>query len=127
MDKIFWDEKYSVGNVEIDEQHKKLFEILRSCSNREDDSNAKYLVVVRELLNYCQDHFSREEELMRNANYPDLSNHSAEHEKILKAVEKLVEKLYGGEKVDITAINNFVSAWVKKHIIEKDLLLKDYV
>lgn len=127
MDKILWDEKYSVGNVEIDEQHKKLFKILRSCSNREDDSNAKYLVVVRELLSYCQDHFSREEELMRKAKYPDLSNHSAEHEKILQAVEKLVEKLYGGENVDITAINNFVSAWVKKHIIEKDLLLKDYV
>ncbi|WP_419779900.1 bacteriohemerythrin [Maridesulfovibrio sp.] len=127
MDKIVWDKKYSVGNAEIDEQHKKLFEILNRCAVAEKRSSSKYLVIVRELLNYCQEHFRLEEQLMLEVNYPDMASHVAEHKKILNAVETLVEKLYAGEQIDSDVIDRFVASWVKKHIITKDLPLKKYL
>lgn len=127
MESIIWDKKFSVGNQEVDDQHKMLFEILSRCLSIKDRSMSKYLVLVRDLLDYCQIHFSLEEKLMAENDYPGLDAHILEHKKITAAVEKIIVKLYRGEDVDIEAINNFVHSWVIKHILETDMAFKDYV
>lgn len=127
MGRIFWDDKFSIGNSEIDEQHKHLFAIFARCADAEKDSRSKYLVITRELLSYCQEHFRYEEKLMLDANYPDLENHAAEHKKIFNAVEKLVEKIYAGEHIDSGVIDRFVASWVHEHVLTKDMLLKEYL
>ncbi len=127
MDKIIWDNKFSLGNNLVDEQHKKLFEILDRCVRLEDRSTAKYLVLVRELLDYCQVHFATEEQFMAENNYPYIEAHKVEHSKVLAAVEKIVIKLYNCEKVDIDAVNNFVHNWVVKHIMNTDMKIKNYI
>lgn len=42
------------------------------------------------------------------------------------AVESVIVKFYNGENVDIIALNDFISSWVEKHIMEKDLEMKKY-
>lgn len=70
MRKILWEEKYSVGNDELDEHHKIIFELLRNCYETSDQSEIKYLLMFRKLYECCLDHFKVEEEIMAEIGFP---------------------------------------------------------
>jgi len=127
VDNIVWKVKHSVGNDVIDDQHRVLFEILSNCVEAGDKTEVKYLILVRDLLGYCQEHFLTEEKLLAEKGYPDLEAHALEHSKILAAVEKIVFKLYNGIPLNFDSVDKFVFNWVVKHILERDMKYKDYI
>ena len=74
---INWKPEYSVGIENIDNQHKKMFEILnvlRQAAEARDDVEADFYT-VRLLRYYAEYHFNSEEQLMAKYNYPGLDKH----------------------------------------------------
>ncbi|RDU72263.1 hemerythrin-like metal-binding domain-containing protein, partial [Helicobacter aurati] len=63
---LAWDDKYSVGNYLIDEQHKKLFELANMAGNmigkQTDPAEIKKMLAA--LFEYMKTHFRDEETYM---------------------------------------------------------------
>ena len=67
-----WSKELSIHNDAIDEQHKKLFEIARrayALTNKKA-TKEEIITILRELLNYTQEHFKDEEAYMESIYYP---------------------------------------------------------
>ena len=73
---VEWEDKYSVGIKKIDNQHKKLIEIInRLYYSRGNRPHTVLGKTIQELIEYTKTHFTDEERLMRENGYPDYQAH----------------------------------------------------
>jgi hemerythrin len=77
-----WNESYKLDVTEIDNQHKKLFEIFDKLIDAMSQGKAKEnaQTILAELDAYARTHFSNEEKYMQQFNYPDLNDHKEAHQ-----------------------------------------------
>ncbi|HTX86578.1 MAG TPA: hemerythrin domain-containing protein, partial [Candidatus Nanoarchaeia archaeon] len=78
MPEIKWEDKFSVGVKELDEQHKKIIEIinrLTAMDSAADFSGEEILKILRELNDYAHYHFTNEEIYFREFDYPKAESH----------------------------------------------------
>ena len=113
-----WSDDYSVGITSIDDQHKKLINLINQLQTAIDYSTggAYEREALDELVDYTKTHFSYEEGLMEQNEYPDFVAHKAQHVKMIKVVENVLAEY---EKDPDTAMSNAVSYlkdWLIKHI-----------
>tara|TARA_B100000767_G_scaffold170914_1_gene159989 strand:- start:83 stop:649 length:567 start_codon:yes stop_codon:yes gene_type:complete len=115
---IVWKEEYSVGIKSLDDDHKRLIFLLNQFKTAYDyDTSAEFeRQALEQLVEYTRFHFTREEEMMQQANYPDLDNHKLQHVKMISQVEDFVEK-YRREGHDcLSEVSEFLTDWLIKHI-----------
>lgn len=131
MNIIKWDENFSVGIYEIDEQHKELFNLINNIINiikEEDYTFSNLLFVVNNLDNYIAEHLRHEEMLMEKCSFPYKEKHIIEHNFVRHKVHEinifLVENFE--EKFFLDTLNWLV-AWLRKHIITTDKILEPYL
>jgi hemerythrin-like metal-binding protein len=119
---IKWDDKYSVFNTEIDNQHKKLFDMINEFYNSmsKNQTNAGIQKVIAEMKAYALKHFAYEESLMKMKKYPRLSNHQLSHKNFADKVADLEGKLKRGAPVLATDITKFLKDWLINHILMED-------
>lgn len=121
-----WKEEYSVNIKEIDEQHKKLFEIGRRVSNMifsnsNSYSNEDIISIFHDLKNYTEFHFRFEEELLREHGYAHFESHKNEHEMLVERIRKMEVNISENiEKVTLTELINIIFDWISKHILKGD-------
>ena len=75
MSLIEWKESFSVGNAEIDRQHRKLIAILNRAhdtmmTGKYEDLSTLGTEAVGELIAYGKEHFAFEEAYMRQIGFP---------------------------------------------------------
>lgn len=124
MDFITWDQSFSVGVKLIDEQHKKLFEMINKLHNtvkKIEIMEAEPLEnIILDLAAYVDFHFKTEEKYFVKFGYEKTAEHTAQHnfyeEKVKDFKRQYEEK---GESVgeDILV---FLEDWIKSHIKVKD-------
>ncbi|MBF0144293.1 MAG: hemerythrin family protein [Magnetococcales bacterium] len=131
MDEVKWSESFAVGNAQLDEQHRRLFGLFHSLvdilSHREDVSRLNEILI--ELKRYVISHFSFEEQLMRNGDYPKLEEHQTEHDRIAGRLKEFTELLHvtasEEERLRIASeLGRFLENWLREHVMAKD---RDYV
>lgn len=113
---IEWQKDYSVGVKELDEQHKKMFNIINIfyelMKKGQDKENLKG--ILNELVDYGKYHFSTEEGYFEKFNYPEKEEHKQNH----KAYKnKIAEFVF--QKNDITisfGIIDYLENWWLGHI-----------
>ncbi len=121
---IDWKESYSVGIKLMDEHHKKLISIINELHEgiSSGDSEKALRKTLSALVDYTKYHFTAEESLMTQYEYPEYSTHKESHQKLLKALSDLqhqYEEKKGGLTI-ILKIENFLSNWLINHILESD-------
>ncbi|MFP4366254.1 MAG: bacteriohemerythrin [Bacteroidales bacterium] len=123
-----WDENLSVKISSIDDQHKKLVEMINVFyQNIKDNSgNDQISKLVRGMKDYTRQHFSTEENYMRKFNYPDYDAHKKEHDMFITKVNELEDKLNQGKMVLSFEITKFLKEWVKNHIQGTDKKYSDF-
>ena len=77
MAAINWNEGYSVKIETIDNQHKKLIELINSFyENINNGSNKERLLeLIKAMKDYTIYHFSTEEKYLKKVKYPDFNKH----------------------------------------------------
>ena len=87
---VEWKDDYSVGIDSIDQQHKKLLNLINQLQTAVDYSTGEQFEreALDELVDYTKTHFTYEEGLMRDNDYPDFEPHKAQHEKMFEKSEK---------------------------------------
>jgi|SRR5208337_4492115 len=117
-----WDIKYSVNNEELDNQHKKLFDIFNKLYDGSLDKDNRITLgpIVEELVSYFNYHLVAEEHYMESIGYKDINNHISEHKIYLDRIGKLKQKPH---ILDIVVSDEFIlhlGKWIVDHIIELD-------
>jgi len=90
---IYWSDDFSVGVEEIDNDHRKLINIINeSTTIMLFDENRHNLVdVINKLLDYTEYHFKHEEKLMQEYDYADAKEHKEYHKEMIQKVEYFKE------------------------------------
>jgi hemerythrin len=113
-----WSNDLSVNVNEIDDQHKKLIDLINNLHDAMLARKGKEALgqTLDELAAYTVYHFSAEEKYMKQFNYSGYIDHKKEHEAFVNKVDN-VSKEYQQGKLGISMeLMNFLRDWVQNHI-----------
>jgi hemerythrin len=124
-----WNQAYSVGIVEIDIQHKKLFDLINKLYEAMQVGQGSKQIgnVVAELIAYAGTHFSVEEKYMATHKYPDLGKHKAVHDAFVQKVLEFQRQYLSGKMAMSIDILNFLKDWLVTHIQVEDQKYAPYL
>jgi hemerythrin-like metal-binding protein len=129
-----WDEKLATGIKEIDDDHKRLFDLVDQFHEAYacGEGNAMLGHVFETLFDYTDSHFRREEDLAAKEAYPRRDHHRQLHETLKAEVIVLFDRFraddrQGGETDLALELMAFLSNWLHFHITEEDMDLRDFL
>ena len=117
-----WDEKLSVSIKEIDDQHKKLFDIINSLHAAMKQGKGVDVIekIISELKDYTHYHFSAEETYMEKANYSEIRTHRDCHHEFVNKLEDFQRELDKSKYGVSIKVMRFLADWLVKHIKDTD-------
>jgi hemerythrin-like metal-binding protein len=71
-------------------------------------------------LEYTYVHFTNEEIMLTNHNYPELEIHKREHVRLVSQVVELKQKYEAGELMITLSVMDFLKDWLANHIMGFD-------
>jgi hemerythrin-like metal-binding protein len=128
MTAIDWNDTYSVGVAELDEQHKGLLKILNDLSeaNRGPSGTSVFFKTLNDLTQYAQNHFATEERYMEKHGYPGLEEQQKDHESFVEKVFLFNEQREKGDTDLYQDIVVFLKDWYLSHILGMDKQYKKF-
>ncbi len=119
---VTWKDEYSVGIETIDEDHRKLLNLINQLQTAVHYNYGPSFErkALDELIDYTKYHFSREEKFMRECQYPDYAGHKAEHEKMIEKLNDLLSEYDRRGPAGIEQIAHFLRDWLIHHINGSD-------
>jgi len=113
-----WHAALSVQVERFDEQHKVLVGLLNDLHSAimEGRGNAALGGVLGGVTQYAVTHFADEERLMLEHAYPGLTEHRAEHAKLVAQVEALKARFRAGQAALTVDVMVFLKDWLVNHI-----------
>lgn len=130
MKLITWSEALSVGVERIDEQHKRLLQMVQALADAQGRDHGDCGVspeALRELCDYAVEHFATEEALMDMDAYPEYDQHVTQHLECTTKALEFLETCAEGGSVDILEFLEFLAEWVTTHICQVDQTLARYL
>lgn len=119
-----WSDEYETGFPIIDQQHQQMFALVNELSQAmaEGTDQATLKQLLQELLNDTIEHFTLEEDLMKEHDYPYYDQHKQIHDRLTNKVSKVLHRLEANE--DPTLVNSelshFLHQWLVHHIQGQD-------
>lgn len=128
---INWTDELSTGVLLIDRQHQEIFKryntYLDACKKGAGRNDLAELIDF--LVKYVADHFSHEEQVMKQYKYPDLDTHIEEHKKLTNMVHGFKDRLAtdGPSLGAMVEVNRSLLDWLVDHIKKSDLELGSFL
>lgn len=128
--------KYRTGITLIDDEHRRLFEIIKETNDliHEEFLHDKYDEIVRlinELRAYTEFHFSDEEALMERIQYPGLDAqkraHSAFIERLVEIDLNDLDEMDDHQQEYLLDLIRFLLDWLTNHILACDCKIGEYM
>jgi len=118
--------QYLVGVNFIDEEHRRLFEIIKEANDimhndflydKFDQINA----VLGNLLEYTKVHFADEEKYMESINYDGLEAQKKAHAMFVEKIENInLDEVDENQDEYLNGLLNFLLDWLVNHILKAD-------
>jgi len=126
---FFWSEKFFTGLTQIDYEHYKIVEFINRLYQLyiENKKHPELGTTLKELGEFTKGHFSYEETLMIQHNYPNYSSHKPQHEKLLNDLGKFINN-YENHRAEIDdSFMEFLTNWLSRHILQEDMKYAPYL
>lgn len=119
---IQWNARYSVGIKEVDTQHNKLLGYINDLHDAMKTGQAKDVMgtIIQNLIKYTTTHFSLEEKLLSENNYPAYLAHKKEHDDFVRKVLEFQKSFQTGSTSLSIDMLNFLRDWLLNHIAVSD-------
>lgn len=126
---VEWSEEFSVGIESIDEQHKKLLNMLNALQFAVEQGKEESILheIFVGLALYTQKHFDYEEQLLASHGYDEFESHKREHEILKVQVKTLQHRFESKEGVITGALIDFLKEWWTEHIQGSDQKYSAYM
>lgn len=114
---INWNDSYSVKVKEMDEQHKKLIEMINQLHDAMKVGKGKEVIgnVLTALTDYTRKHFTLEETLMKIHGYPGYEDQKKAHNIMVTQVVNIQKKFSEGNILS-QQVMTFLKEWLIHHI-----------
>jgi hemerythrin len=126
-----WDSSLETGHQKIDNQHKQLIGALNSLidASKNGRGEAEIFKTLDFLTGYTIMHFSDEERLQIQYDYPDYLIHKRIHDEFKKTVGDLTARLRneGPREARVGEVTEAVGAWLLNHIKGDDFRMAAFV
>lgn len=118
---VNWQDSYSVGMAEIDEQHRALFDTVNRlwAAIIGKGEPAVVLALLDELEGYTVQHFSAEEIFMRQNGFPDFERHKKLHAVFVQRMAQERRAAAAGKSLSLDLLH-FLKDWLIEHIQVED-------
>lgn len=128
MSYIDWTDTLSIRVPEMDNQHKKLVQMLNELHDAMKSGKGRDLVgpIVTRLVNYTKTHLANEEQFLESINYAFINSHKTEHRKLTEQVLELQAKYNLGDTTVAPKLLTFLRDWLVGHIQKVDRMYGDY-
>lgn len=121
MKQMIWTKKFSVGVKKIDEQHKKLFDIINKAHDIDlEKDKEEGNKIFNELIEFVRVHFSTEEKYFEKCHYPEAEEHIAEHTEYIRKVLEF-KSSYEKDTCNCEDVLNFLKKWLENHLKITDM------
>jgi hemerythrin-like metal-binding protein len=126
---IEWSADLSVGDGEIDAQHKELVRLINELHDamRVGKGRDAIAATINGLYDYTLTHFGFEERQFAERGYPDTPTHRQEHASFVAKVADFKSGYEQGKLGLSVDVLNFLWDWLKHHIMVVDMKFGDYL
>jgi hemerythrin-like metal-binding domain len=126
---IRWNKSYSVNIKEIDQQHKKLIDIINTLNDSVNNQYTSDIIgpVISDLMDYAMVHFKYEEQYFQKISFENAAQHIAEHHSFCHKIEKYRNQYLEGNSVSLIEILIYLKYWFHNHVLKSDLKYADYI
>ncbi|MBU1248984.1 MAG: hemerythrin family protein [Proteobacteria bacterium] len=119
-----WHEDYSVGVKKIDDEHKRLVEMLNTAFFAIQDMREQEALpeLVDDMRAYAMHHFATEEMFMKHYHYPEAEAHIMKHNDFMVYVATADNALTTVRNLtlDPAKVFKYIADWLREHIMETD-------
>jgi hemerythrin len=124
-----WNDTYSVSVKSMDDQHKKLFNLINQLHDAMSAGKGKAIVgtVLDEMLDYTRTHFTAEEKVLEKVAYPGLPEQKKQHKIYVDKIIEMQQKLQGGSLTVSMEASQFLRDWLTNHIMVIDKKYASYL
>ncbi|MBF0293863.1 MAG: hemerythrin family protein [Magnetococcales bacterium] len=129
METLQWNDSLSVGLTEIDNDHKKLVEMLNALivASRDDTERTRIGKILDDLISYTSWHFRHEERLMQTYRYKGFMAHKKEHSGLIEQAGSLQQAFHANQAEITSEVLGFLQHWLTNHILKTDLELGTFL
>lgn len=126
LEKLTWKSEYNIGNLQIDNEHQKLFMLAKKALHASEISDEKkektqLKLIINDLYTYVGTHFSNEQKFMQRIKYPHYDEHKILHDNMLKTLATLLNEINHLEIQEIQKkLCEFIDEYFVRHIILED-------
>jgi hemerythrin-like metal-binding protein len=119
---VEWSEEFSINVKLLDEQHQQMLDIVNSLHAAVESSADKETLnkILIDLYVHTRAHFSTEDKLMQEHNYPGYEQHLHEHHVLLQQLDNLISGVSDGKSPTFRSDYDISSDWVLIHIFKSD-------
>jgi len=123
---IEWKDEYLIGVEHIDAQHQSLFakvvEFSEIVEAGVEKNKEEIIAGIKFLKEYALKHFADEEAYQKSINYPEFSEHQAQHKSFVQTVLNTERELKASNYAegDVYKLLNTLSVWLVFHVANSD-------
>lgn len=119
---IEWTRANAVGVEVVDEQHKKLFDLLNRLHESvvQGKEQGELGAILDELIDYTLYHFKTEEDLLQEHGLPNYQDQKDAHDDLTRSALELQDKLRDGSAILSFEVLDFLNGWLMEHTIGLD-------
>ena len=127
-EKMVLSDKLPIDNPEIDNEHKKLFEIYNELVDLIElkKSREDFARILTMMTDYSLKHFKKEEKYMSLLSYPKINEHIAYHRNYIYTVAMYNIDLLSENPPNPVEIIKFLKDWWLNHIIKVDSMYENF-
>ncbi len=128
MIEVEWNRKFEVGHERIDFEHKIFLNLIRDASKlpQTGATRKRVLMHLNEVKQYAVFHFTSEENIMFDVDYPDIEAHKKEHSMLLALFDSRVYE-YRAQHIELDEVVAFLFEWFALHTTQVDTRLAAYI
>lgn len=129
MPYISWKRSFNLGIQVIDDQHKKLIDIINELYEAQKLGTSQLIIneVISKLEEYTKYHFDMEEEMQHANKYPEISNHKKEHQEFIDKLTLLKRDARNNNLLLSLKTVDYLKDWTINHILGSDKDFGDYL
>ena len=115
---VTWTHSNIVGVQAMDDEHAIMMDAMNELRSTlvSGATRASTIDLMNKLIELVRMHFRNEEHLLERFGFPGLTEHRAEHERLLAQLQESFHRLQQGETVSMSELLCFLHYWFLDHV-----------